>query len=185
VNVRIIAATNTNLALEVNEGRFREDLYYRSERPSARRGAPAGAGADILLLFDHFLEYFSHDLSVSILWWRARRGTSAALQVPGNVRELRNVVQRLMLNCNGRITAKEISDPMILRNHCSGKDVTNIDDLASGQVLPLREMERIFRTRYFKYVAAFRARTPMPRKSWGCSLKFLQNVQELGINSRR
>jgi transcriptional regulator with PAS, ATPase and Fis domain len=183
VNVRIIAATNTNLALEVNEGRFREDLYYRLNVLPLDVVPLRERGQDILLLFDHFLEYFSHDLSVPIpLVEGQARDILLHYKWPGNVRELRNVVQRLMLNCNGRITAKEISDPMILRNHVLAKDVTNIDDLASGQVLPLREMERIFRTRYFKYVRSISSSDSNAAEKLGVApSNFYRMCKELGI----
>lgn len=183
VNVRIIAATNTNLALEVNEGRFREDLYYRLNVLPLDVVPLRERGQDILLLFDHFLEYFSHDLSVPIpLVESQARDILLHYKWPGNVRELRNVVQRLMLNCNGRITAKEISDPMILRNHVLAKDVTNIDDLASGQVLPLREMERIFRTRYFKYVRSISSSDSNAAEKLGVApSNFYRMCKELGI----
>jgi DNA-binding NtrC family response regulator len=183
VNVRIIAATNKNLALEVNEGRFREDLYYRLNVLPLDVVPLRERGQDILLLFDHFLEYFSRDLNVPLPSVDPdAREILLHYKWPGNVRELRNVVQRLMLNSSGKITAKEISDPMILRNHVLAKDVTSFEDLASGQVLPLREMERIFRTRYFRYVRGISSSDSNAAEKLGVApSNFYRMCKELGI----
>ena len=153
VNVRIIAATNKNLANEVNNNRFREDLYYRLNVVPLDIVPLRYRGDDILLLFEHFLNYFSQDLGVEIPQVEEKANEILLnYKWPGNVRELRNVVQRLILNSNGVIKAKDISDPMILRNHVLIKEETNFDDLYQGQVLPLKEMERIFRKKYLTYV---------------------------------
>ncbi len=153
VNVRIIAATNKNLANEVNNNRFREDLYYRLNVVPLDIVPLRQRGDDIILLFDHFLQYFSQDLGVEIPQVDEKaKEILLNYKWPGNVRELRNVVQRLILNSNGIIKAKDISDPMILRNHIIIKEETNFEDLYQGQVLPLKEMERIFRKKYFQYV---------------------------------
>ncbi len=153
VNVRIIAATNKNLANEVNNNRFREDLYYRLNVVPLDIVPLRQRGEDILLLFDHFLKYFSLDLGVEIpeLEEKAKE-ILLNYKWPGNVRELRNVVQRLILNCSKIIKAKDISDPMILRNHVLIKEEPSLDDIYQGQVLPLKEMERIFRKKYLTYV---------------------------------
>jgi transcriptional regulator with GAF, ATPase, and Fis domain len=102
VNVRVIAATNRDLAQAVREGRFREDLFYRlnvfpitvpplRERPE-----------DIPLLVWAFVEEFARSLGKTI---RAiARDSLQALQRypwPGNIRELRNIVERAMITCTG------------------------------------------------------------------------------------
>ena len=89
---------------------------------------------------------------------------------PGNVRELRNVVQRLVLNNADHIGVKEVSNPMILKNSPLSKD-SSFEELYTGQVLTLREMEKSFRLRYFKYV----------RQTRYCTVKFLSYVQRTWI----
>ncbi len=134
VNVRIIAATNKNLASEVNNNRFREDLYYRLNVVPLDIVPLRQRGDDIILLFNHFLQYFSQDLGVEIPQVDEKAEEILLnYKWPGNVRELRNVVQRLILNCNGVIKAKDISDPMILRNHIIIKEETNFEDLYQGR----------------------------------------------------
>jgi two-component system nitrogen regulation response regulator NtrX len=102
VDVRVIAATNKNLEEEIEKGHFREDLYFRlavipiyvpplRERPD-----------DIPQLVRHFMEYFSRDNNL-----RLKRITPAAIETlqrhrwKGNIRELRNTVERLIIMTSG------------------------------------------------------------------------------------
>ena len=110
VDVRVIAATNKNLASEIKKGTFREDLYYRLnvvpiEVPSLRERKD-----DIPLLADHFLD----DCAIQN---RSRRkhidpealDLLAAYPWPGNVRELKNLIERLVILVPGeRITPDDI-----------------------------------------------------------------------------
>ncbi|HTX99432.1 MAG TPA: sigma-54 dependent transcriptional regulator [Bacteroidota bacterium] len=183
VNVRIIAATNKNLSQEVNGGRFREDLYYRLNVVPLDVVPLRLRGNDILLLFDHFLQYFSGDLGIRTPEVEDQaREIFLAYKWPGNVRELRNVVQRLVLNCGDRITAKDVSDPMILKNQIVAKDATAFEEMVSGQVLPLREMERLFRLRYFKYVRSISSSDSNAAEKLGIApSNFYRMCKELGI----
>lgn len=183
VDVRIIAATNKILANEVMNNKFREDLYYRLNVVPLDIVPLRKRGEDIILLFDHFLEYFSRDMDI-----RKPEVDEKAKEIllnykwPGNVRELRNVVQRLILNSSGTITAKDISNPAILRNHIVMKDETNFEDLYSGQVLPLKDMEKIFRTKYFKYVRSISSSDSSAAEKLGMApSNFYRMCKELGI----
>jgi two-component system, NtrC family, response regulator AtoC len=183
VNVRIIAATNKNLANEVNASRFREDLYYRLNVVPMDVAPLKQRGLDITLLFDHFLEYFSQDMGVT-----KPEIEEKAVEIllnykwPGNVRELRNVVQRLVLNCTDTITVKDMSNPMILRNHVILKEETNFDDVYDGQVLPWKEMEKIFRTKYFKYVRSISSSDSSAAERLGLApSNFYRMCKELGL----
>jgi two-component system, NtrC family, response regulator AtoC len=183
VNVRIIAATNKNLANEVNNNRFREDLYYRLNVVPLDIVPLRQRGDDIILLFNHFLQYFSQDLGVEIPQVDEKAEEILLnYKWPGNVRELRNVVQRLILNSNGVIKAKDISDPMILRNHIIIKEETNFEDLYQGQVLPLKEMERIFRKKYFHYVRSISISDSSAADKLGLApSNYYRMCKELGI----
>jgi len=95
VDVRIIAATNRNLTVEVSEGRFRQDLFYRLsvvrvELPSLRERPE-----DIVLLARHFAELLDKDPRAVVA--PEISGLLMAYSWPGNVRELRNVVERVSL----------------------------------------------------------------------------------------
>ncbi|MBU1097533.1 MAG: sigma-54 dependent transcriptional regulator [Bacteroidetes bacterium] len=183
VNVRIIAATNKNLAHEVNTNRFREDLYYRLNVVPIDIVPLRQRGNDILQLFDHFMQYFSMDLGVETPEI-SEEANEILLNYkwPGNVRELRNVAQRLVLNCNGIITAKDISNPMILKNHMILKDETNFEEINFGQVLPLKDIEKIFRTKYFKYVRSISSSDSSAAEKLGLApSNFYRMCKELGI----
>jgi DNA-binding NtrC family response regulator len=183
VNVRIIAATNKDLTTEVNEGRFREDLFYRLTVVPLDVIPLSKRGDDILLLFNHFLEYFSRDIDVppAVLDPKAK-DILRNYKWPGNVRELRNVAQRLVLNCTDKITAKDVTNHMVMRNPIPTKDETVIDDLYTGQVLPLPEMEKMFRVRYFKYVRSISSSDSNAAEKLGLApSNFYRMLKELGL----
>jgi DNA-binding NtrC family response regulator len=102
VDVRVITATNRDLLEEVNARSFREDLYYRLNVLHLKIPPLRERGTDIPLLFEHYLTEFSerHRMPRPTL-------SAAALQQltayawPGNIRELRNVVERLVLSADG------------------------------------------------------------------------------------
>jgi transcriptional regulator with GAF, ATPase, and Fis domain len=94
VNVRVIAATNRDLADDVRKGRFREDLYYRLNVFPIRMPPLRERTEDIPLLVWTFLGDFCSRMGKKIT--QVPRGTMEALQRhpwPGNVRELRNVIE--------------------------------------------------------------------------------------------
>lgn len=183
VDARIITATNKILANEVMNGKFREDLYYRLNVVPIDIVPLRKRGNDIIQLFNHFLDYFSLDMNID-----PPEIEDKAYEIllnykwPGNVRELRNVVQRLIINSNGVITAKDISNPMILRNHIIVKEETNFEDLYQGQVLPLKDMEKIFRIKYFKYVRSISSSDSSAAEKLGMApSNFYRMCKELGI----
>lgn len=104
VDIRVIAATNVNLARAVRRGQFREDLYYRLNVVPIALPALRERPDDIALLARHFLsrfaaEYGLQNASFSPAAERALR----ARRWPGNVRELRNVVERAVLMARGPV----------------------------------------------------------------------------------
>ena len=109
VNVRILAATNKNLKKEIEEGRFREDLYHRLAVILIKVPSLAERTDDIPLLADHFISEITKKDGMPI-----KKIEPAAMnllkQYPwsGNVRELRNVIERLMILGDDPITKKNI-----------------------------------------------------------------------------
>ncbi|HEY6572086.1 MAG TPA: sigma-54 dependent transcriptional regulator, partial [Candidatus Eisenbacteria bacterium] len=111
VDVRVIAATNRGLAALVKEGRFREDLYYRLAVVPITVPPLRERSEDVALLVEHFASQIAKESGA-----RARRFSPAALDLlrrypfPGNVRELRNLVERLLIMARGpRIGAEEVA----------------------------------------------------------------------------
>jgi two-component system, NtrC family, response regulator AtoC len=183
VDARIIAATNKDLADQVMNGKFREDLYYRLNVVPIDIIPLRKRGKDIIELFNHFMNYFSQDMNIDLPEIDEKAyDILLNYKWPGNVRELRNVVQRLIINSNGVITAKDISNPMILRNHIIIREETNFEDLYQGQVLPLKDMEKIFRIKYFKYVRSISSSDSSAAEKLGMApSNFYRMCKELGI----
>jgi DNA-binding NtrC family response regulator len=93
VDVRVLAATNRNLQVEVEEGRFRQDLYYRLSVVKVRMPSLRARREEVPRLIAHFLAEFGRDPAQPL-----PESIMAALRNhdwPGNVRELRNAVERL------------------------------------------------------------------------------------------
>jgi len=110
VDVRVIAATNRDLAAEVREGRFREDLYYRLNVVHLEMPPLRLRGSDVLVLANAFLRRFAEDNSkpVEELTEDARTKVLAH-RWPGNVRELENAMERAVVLCEGsRIEAGDL-----------------------------------------------------------------------------
>jgi len=103
VDIRIVAATNKDLDVEVRAGRFRSDLYFRLKVVSIDLPALRERGNDVLLLARHFVREFSRKFQKRFS--DVSREAAQALSVyrwPGNVRELRNLVERVVLLEEGR-----------------------------------------------------------------------------------
>jgi Nif-specific regulatory protein len=102
VDVRVIAATNRDLADATRQGRFREDLYHRLAVVELTLPPLRERGTDIRTLALHFAAHFAarHSKPVRAVSERALRRLAAA-SWPGNVRELRNVMDRAVLLATG------------------------------------------------------------------------------------
>jgi transcriptional regulator with GAF, ATPase, and Fis domain len=101
-NVRIVAATNRDLKREVDAGRFREDLYYRLNVFPLRIAALRERKEDIPLLATHFIELLINELGCpKPRLTRAGVETLQCYEWPGNIRELRNVIERAVIFARG------------------------------------------------------------------------------------
>jgi two-component system, NtrC family, nitrogen regulation response regulator NtrX len=109
VDVRVIAATNKNLKLEIEEGRFREDLYHRLAVILIRVPALKERLTDIPLLTNHFTAVLTKEQGLEPKTFSSE-ALERLLDYPwtGNVRELRNVVERLMILGDNPISADNI-----------------------------------------------------------------------------
>ena len=98
LDIRIIAATNRSLEEEVNEGRFRQDLYYRLNVVNLMIPPLEDRLDDLPVLTNHFIEKFSKRLGKSILGIGPEAlGMLRNYDWPGNIRELENVVEQTLL----------------------------------------------------------------------------------------
>jgi len=109
VNVRVVAATNKNLMEEIQKGTFREDLYHRLSVIVIHVPSLAERKEDIPLLVDHFLHVVCEEAGKPV----KPIDDDAVEELKsygwgGNIRELRNVIERLCILSNGRITAGDV-----------------------------------------------------------------------------
>ena len=110
VNVRVVAATNKNLTEEIAKGNFREDLYHRLSVIVIQVPKLSERKEDIPLLVDHFIGQVSKEMGIARK--KIAPDAVAALQeLPwtGNIRELRNVTERLMILCGDTITKDDVT----------------------------------------------------------------------------
>jgi DNA-binding NtrC family response regulator len=173
VDVRLIAATNQDLEKAMQEGRFREELYYRLKVVTLQIQPLRERPDDIPDLLDYFLDYFCKEHRKTIRLFNA-----AALQRlrsypwPGNVRELRNCVESLVVTVRGEeITQKDLPPSM-------GED-TSPADLVIPMGRPLEEVERRYILRTLEILGNNKARTA---QALGISKKTLyRRLHDYGI----
>ena len=109
VDVRVLAATNKNLKAEIEKGTFREDLYHRLSVIVINVPSLDDRKSDIPLLVEHFIDQICAETGMPV-----RSMDSDAMQLlvekswTGNIRELRNVVERLLILSGDRITASDV-----------------------------------------------------------------------------
>ncbi|ATX78594.1 DNA-binding transcriptional response regulator, NtrC family [Mariprofundus aestuarium] len=115
VDVRVIAATHRDLEEEVAAGRFREDLYYRLNVIPLHLPPLRERGDDILLLVNHFLNYFNSEKGSNITGLsNDAKQALLSYEWPGNVRELRNLVERVCtLKREGVVETSDLPSRMI------------------------------------------------------------------------
>jgi two-component system nitrogen regulation response regulator NtrX len=141
VDVRVIAATNKDLAGEIRHGRFREDLYFRLNVIPIYVPPLRERGDDVIRLAQHFIAEFSREYGR-----RPKSLSDAAADIlrsyrwPGNVRELRNTMERLMIMVPGDV---------IQPSHLAFLDVGTVPEKpAAGAVGPLFEARDAWERNY-------------------------------------
>ena len=109
VNVRVLAATNKDLKKEIAEGRFREDLYHRLNVIPIHVPALDDRKEDIPLLINHFAELICNEQGTKTKCFSPEAMTALQQRSwPGNIRELRNVVERLIILSGDVITDQDV-----------------------------------------------------------------------------
>lgn len=109
VDVRVIAATNKNVPEEIQKGNFREDLYHRLSVILIQVPSLNDRPTDIPLLADHFLtDVCQSQGKPAMSFTKDAYSALQKIKWTGNVRELRNVVERLAILCDKNITEKDV-----------------------------------------------------------------------------
>ncbi len=174
VDTRIIAATNRNLEEAVKQGDFREDLYYRLNVIPIRLPPLRDRAEDILLLVDRFLSDFStqhrrEPKEVSLEAMRLLR----LYAWPGNIRQLRNLMERLVVT---------VRDALIQPEHLPEEIQASTEHARTVVVTlgtPIDQIERVVIERTLKEVTNHREKAA---RLLGISLRTLQyKIKEYGI----
>lgn len=154
VDVRVISATNRNLEDEIRGKRFREDLYYRLNVVPIHVPRLCERQDDIIFLIDNFMNRFSIDMSKEKPFLQEEtKKILVEYDWPGNVRELKNFVQRLLFFDEKIITPQLVQAALGI--HSSYENLNSNDSVSfksESGLLPLKEMEKILREKYFKYI---------------------------------
>ena len=133
VNVRIIAATNRDLKDAINEGRFREDLYYRINSFTIVLPPLRDRIDDISIFANHFLQYFIKKMESNVIAMsKDFINLLEQQQWNGNIREIKNVIERAMIVATGpELTVDDLPLGMQTRvnykNACSAFELANIE----------------------------------------------------------
>jgi two-component system nitrogen regulation response regulator NtrX len=177
VNVRVIAATNKNLEEEIKKGNFREDLYFRLHVVPIHSPSLRDRREDIPILIDHFISYFSEENN-----YRKKSFSAAALallldyQWKGNVRELRNLVERMLIMCRSdQISSRDLPDYISRRSEAGESSLLQIGNWKEFKA----HSEKMFleqKLKEFEYNVARTAREiGLPRSN------LYQKIESLGI----
>ncbi len=135
VDLRVISATNKDIEKEIEEGRFRQDLYFRLAVVQIYVPPLRERGKDIILLAEHFLEKscLENKISKPELTEEVKEYL-LKYSWPGNIRELKNLMERLCIFAqNNKITAEDLP-PYILKNKLVKKK-------SSGEIKPLKQVK--------------------------------------------
>lgn len=127
-NVRIVAATNVNMAEAIRNGRFREDLYYRLNTVPILVPPLRERGDDIALLFRRFASDYASMYQVPPLELSAdAKHILITYRWPGNIRELRNITERMSILEQNRLV-----EPEVLRNYLLEEGLQDLHPVVSG-----------------------------------------------------
>ncbi len=151
-DVRIVAATNSSLEKLIEEGKFREDLFYRLNVVNLKVPPLRKRPDDIKLLIKHFLEKFNHETGKNVVVSPFAEEILEAYHWQGNVRELQNTVESLVVLCQGHeITPRDLP-PHILgatnkqKAEMSSADLPNFDNMTLPEMekwMILRKIEKV------------------------------------------
>jgi two-component system response regulator HydG len=149
-DARLVTATNRDLETEVEERRFREDLYYRINVVRIEVPPLRGRGNDLLLLAQHFIERAASRSGKSVVGLVSTAAEKLlSYDWPGNVRELENCMERAVaLTRYDQVTVEDL--PEKVRNYQSSHVVVASDD--PSELLPMQEVERRYIQRVLKSV---------------------------------
>jgi two-component system response regulator HydG len=176
VDVRIVAATNRDLAADVAAGRFREDLYYRLNVIHAEMPPLRVRGGDVLALAQHFLERFALENHKTISGFSDRAKTKLrGYRWPGNVRELENAIERAVVLAEDEL----IGEDLFAHSSAGGSGI-------DGVSLPGATMAEIEKLAILKTLEAVEGSTVRAAEMLDISVRTIQyRLHEYGMSKER
>ena len=151
VDVRVISATNKDLEKMVSEKGFREDLFYRLNVLQVNVPELKERPEDIPVLVDYYLQRYCSEMGRAV-----PNVDSSALETmcdfnwPGNVRQLQNVLQRMIYLSGDSITRETVLES--LGTHALVGESGGFHRFDKNQIIPLMDIEKQFRKSYMKFV---------------------------------
>jgi two-component system NtrC family response regulator len=137
VNVRVISATNKDLKSGIEKGNFKNDLYYRLNTISIYLPALRERKDDLQLLINKFIENYSVKFGKNI--FKANSEFISILQAytfPGNIRELKNIIERALILCNGsELTAKDLPEEIFENNSHNISQSDSLKEIEKQHIL--------------------------------------------------
>jgi DNA-binding NtrC family response regulator len=170
VDVRVIASTNRSPAKAFEEGRLREDIYYRLAVVTVQLPPLRERRDDIMVLADFFLGELNLRNGTHKRLSEVLRARFLRHDWPGNVRELRNAVERAYILCDGELDLDETEMPTLRGS--SDADAASGNGVSIPIGATLEEIERTFILATLKHFEGDKRRTA---DVLGCSLKTLYN----------
>ena len=149
-DARLVAATNRDLETEVDEKRFREDLFYRINVVRINVPPLRGRGSDVLLLAQHFIERYAAQSRSKVTGMSSGAADKLlSYPWPGNVRELQNCIERAV--ALARFEQIGVDDlPEKIRDFKSSRIIVETED--PSELLPMDEVERRYILRVLEAV---------------------------------
>lgn len=147
INVRILAATNRDLASMVEKGTFRKDLFYRLNVVNLRIPPLRDRKQDIPLLSAHFLERMSKDHGVKYTLSDNALRTMMEYEWPGNIRELENSIERACALSSGPILhlgdmPTQLQEYRLQSRRSQTEELSAVTEPAGPAITPLAELEK-------------------------------------------
>ena len=183
VNVRVISATHRNLATEIRNGKFREDLFYRLRVVTVELPPLRAHKGDIALLAETFLEMHGARLGRTARLTREALAAIEKYDWPGNVRELKNALERSLVLCRGEeIGVEDLPAEVVNGEAISVKHGGEEEDHGMGE-RDFREAKRKFEVAYLmKQLGEHRWNVSRTAATIGLHRQSLQEkLRELGI----
>lgn len=149
INVRLVAATNSDLKAMVAEKKFREDLYYRLNTIAISLPPLRDRRGDIPLLLDHFVKELGGRYHKEVRGFgRSARQALLSYDWPGNIRQLRNTVERmLVLDTDGLLDVDDLPEEVAALVQPEDEDLPVTEGPAGADTLiarPLQEVEKYY-----------------------------------------